>query len=202
MTRRNSIPETSNLHVQRFEPLVPPGQLMSELPASADVHRRVAAARVEVRRILSGDDPRLLVVVGPCSIHDPAAALEYARRLAPLRERLAEDLCIVMRVYFEKPRTTVGWKGLINDPHLDGSRDIAAGLRLGAQAPARHHRLGLPAATELLDPVVPQYIADLVAWAAIGARTTEIADPSRDGQRPLDAGRLQERHRRQPAGGA
>ena len=173
MTKRNSVPETSNLHVQRFEPLVPPGQLIAELPASADVQRRVAAARQEVRRILAGHDHRLLVVVGPCSIHDPAAALEYARRLAPLRERLASELCILMRVYFEKPRTNLGWKGLINDPHLDGSRDMAAGLRLGRKLLLDINELGLPAATELLGPVVAQYIADLVAWTAIGARTVE-----------------------------
>jgi 3-deoxy-7-phosphoheptulonate synthase len=173
MTRRNSVPETSNLHVQRFEPLVPPGQLMAELPASAEVQRRVALARDEVRRILSGDDGRLLVVVGPCSIHDPVAALEYARRLAPLRARLAGELCILMRVYFEKPRTNLGWKGLINDPHLDGSRDMASGLRIARKLLLDINELGLPAATELLGPVVAQYIADLVAWTAIGARTVE-----------------------------
>jgi 3-deoxy-7-phosphoheptulonate synthase len=173
MTRPKSVPATSNLHVQRFEPLVPPAQLMSELPASAEVQRRVATARDEVRGILSGADHRLLVVVGPCSIHDPVAAIEYARRLAPLRERLSDSLCILMRVYFEKPRTNLGWKGLINDPHLDGSRDMATGLRLGRKLLLDINELGLPAATELLGPVVAQYIADLVAWTAIGARTVE-----------------------------
>jgi 3-deoxy-7-phosphoheptulonate synthase len=133
----------------------------------------VLDGRNALRRILDGEDRRLLVVVGPCSIHDPLAALEYARRLAGLRDSVADTLCLVMRVYFEKPRTTVGWKGLINDPHLDGTRDMMLGLRIARRLLLDVNELGLPAATELLGPVVPQYIADLVTWTAIGARTAE-----------------------------
>jgi 3-deoxy-7-phosphoheptulonate synthase len=131
------------------------------------------AARNAIHAILNGTDDRLLVVVGPCSIHDPIAAVDYAERLTTLREHLADRLEIVMRVYFEKPRTTVGWKGLINDPNLDGSFDINRGLRLARNLLAAVNDLGLPAGTEFLDMTTPQYIADLVAWAAIGARTTE-----------------------------
>jgi 3-deoxy-7-phosphoheptulonate synthase len=131
------------------------------------------AARNAIHAILHGTDDRLLVVVGPCSVHDPAAAVDYAARLAALRERLADRIEIVMRVYFEKPRTTVGWKGLINDPELDGSFNINKGLRLARNVLAAVNNLGVPAATEFLDMTTPQYIADLVAWAAIGARTTE-----------------------------
>ncbi|MEO8138112.1 MAG: 3-deoxy-7-phosphoheptulonate synthase [Gemmatimonadota bacterium] len=167
------VPETSNLHVTRFEPLEPPRALLAELPITRRVASTVLEGRVAVRRILAGEDRRLLLVVGPCSIHDPLAALEYARRLAGLREKVAETLCIVMRVYFEKPRTTVGWKGLINDPHLDGTRDMMLGLRIARRLLLDVNELGLPAATELLGPVVPQYIADLVSWTAIGARTAE-----------------------------
>jgi 3-deoxy-7-phosphoheptulonate synthase len=131
------------------------------------------AARNAIHAILNGTDDRLLVVVGPCSVHDPVAAVEYAARLAALRERLCDRIEIVMRVYFEKPRTTVGWKGLINDPDLDGSFDINKGLRLARNVLSAVNNLGLPAGTEFLDLTTPQYIADLVAWAAIGARTTE-----------------------------
>ncbi len=167
------VPETSNVHVTRFEPLDAPRTLLAELPITKRVASTVLEGRVAVRRILAGEDPRLLVVVGPCSIHDPLAALEYARRLAGLREQVADTLCLVMRVYFEKPRTTVGWKGLINDPHLDGTRDMMRGLRIARRLLLDVNELGLPAATELLGPVVPQYIADLVSWTAIGARTAE-----------------------------
>jgi 3-deoxy-7-phosphoheptulonate synthase len=135
--------------------------------------RVVTATRNAIHAILSGADDRLLVVVGPCSVHDPIAAVDYAERLAALRERLSDRLEIVMRVYFEKPRTTVGWKGLINDPDLDGSFDINKGLRLARNVLSAVNNLGLPAGTEFLDITTPQYIADLVAWAAIGARTTE-----------------------------
>jgi 3-deoxy-7-phosphoheptulonate synthase len=173
MTRHSFVPETSNLNVTRFEPLVPPGQLLAELPSPPEVTRGVAQVRDEVRAIMRGRDPRLLVVVGPCSIHDPVAAMEYARRLVEIRERTSDTLCILMRVYFEKPRTNIGWKGLINDPHLDGSRDMATGLRLARRLLLDINGLGLPAATELLGPVVAQYIADQVAWTAIGARTVE-----------------------------
>ncbi|MBP6669847.1 MAG: 3-deoxy-7-phosphoheptulonate synthase [Gemmatimonadales bacterium] len=167
------VPETSNLHVTRFEPLVAPRALLAELPITRGVATTVLEGRRAVGRILAGQDRRLLVVVGPCSIHDPVAALEYAGRLAALRRQVAGTLELVMRVYFEKPRTTVGWKGLINDPHLDGTRDMMVGLRTARRLLLDINALGLPAATELLGPVVPQYIADLVCWTAIGARTAE-----------------------------
>jgi 3-deoxy-7-phosphoheptulonate synthase len=174
MSRPKSlVPETSNVHVTRFEPLEPPRAVLADLPITRAVATTVLEARAAIRRILSGEDQRLLVIVGPCSIHDSIAAVEYARRLASLRKDLAETLELVMRVYFEKPRTTVGWKGLINDPHLDGTRDMMRGLRVARQLLLDVNELGLPAATELLGPVVPQYIADLVAWTAIGARTAE-----------------------------
>jgi 3-deoxy-7-phosphoheptulonate synthase len=167
------VPETSNVHVTRFEPLEPPRAVLAELPITRRVATTVLDARNAIRRVLSGEDRRPLVIVGPCSIHDPVAAVEYARRLARLKDDLAETLYLVMRVYFEKPRTTVGWKGLINDPHLDGTRDMMLGLRTARRLLLDVNELGLPAATELLGPVVPQYIADLVAWTAIGARTAE-----------------------------
>ncbi len=150
-----------------------PAQLISELRPEAEVQERVAAARREVERIIRGEDDRLLVVVGPCSIHDRQAALEYAGRLAALAPALAKDLLLVMRVYFEKPRTTVGWKGLINDPRLDSTFDINLGLRWARELLLQIARLGVPTGTEFLDTIIPQYIADLVAWGAIGARTTE-----------------------------
>jgi 3-deoxy-7-phosphoheptulonate synthase len=137
------------------------------------IARTVVEARETIREILSGRDRRMLCIVGPCSIHDPDAALDYAGRLASLKDATAEQLYIVMRVYFEKPRTTVGWKGLINDPHMDDSCDMREGLRIARRLLIEINRLGLAAGTELLDPITPQYIADLVAWAAIGARTTE-----------------------------
>jgi 3-deoxy-7-phosphoheptulonate synthase len=145
----------------------------AELPLSERAAALVAATRDHIRAILAGRDHRLLAVVGPCSIHDPAAASEYARLLLPLRARLKDRVEVVMRVYFEKPRTTVGWKGLINDPHLDGSYDINTGLTAARRLLTDLADLGMPAATELLDPVTPQYLADVVAWTAIGARTTE-----------------------------
>jgi 3-deoxy-7-phosphoheptulonate synthase len=146
---------------------------MDEIPRTLTATRVVMAARNAIHAILSGTDDRLLVIVGPCSIHDPIAAVDYAERLSALRERLADRLEIVMRVYFEKPRTIVGWKGLINDPDLDNSFDINKGLRLARSLLSAINNLGLPAATEFLDMTTPQYIADLVSWAAIGARTTE-----------------------------
>ena len=164
---------TSDLHVVETRPLVAPALLHTELsidPAASDT---VASARRRIQAILRGDDDRMLVVVGPCSVHDVEAARDYAKRLIPIRERLKDQLEVVMRVYFEKPRTTVGWKGLINDPHLDGSYDINTGLRRARGLLLELAGMGLPAATELLDPVVPQYIADLISWTAIGARTTE-----------------------------
>jgi 3-deoxy-7-phosphoheptulonate synthase len=146
---------------------------MREIPRTLTATQVVTSARDAIHAILNGSDDRLLVIVGPCSVHDPVAAVDYATRLAALRERLAGQLEIVMRVYFEKPRTTVGWKGLINDPDLDGSFNINKGLRLARNVLSAVNNLGLPAGAEFLDMTTPQYIADLVAWAAIGARTTE-----------------------------
>jgi len=165
--------QTHNLHVIETQPLLAPETLQMELPLTEAAATLVAQTRDRIRAILRGDDQRLLVIVGPCSIHDVEAAYEYGQKLQALRRELADRLEIVMRVYFEKPRTTTGWKGLINDPHLDGSYDINFGLRLARQLLLELAHLGLPAATELLDPIVPQYIADLVSWTAIGARTTE-----------------------------
>src|SRR5438876_11616410 len=150
---------------------------MREIPRTLTATRTVLGARNAIHAILSGADDHLLVIVGPCSVHDPAAAVDYAERLATLREQLSDRLEIVMRVYFEKPRTTVGWKGLINDPDLDNSFNINKGLRLARNVLSAINNLGLPAGTEFLDVTTPQYIADLVAWAAIGARTTESQIP-------------------------
>ncbi|NEW88145.1 3-deoxy-7-phosphoheptulonate synthase [Rhodopseudomonas sp. WA056] len=164
---------TDDLRLQKITELSTPAEVMGEIPRTLTATRTVAASRSAIHAILTGADDRLLVVVGPCSIHDPAAAMDYASRLAALRETLADRIEIVMRVYFEKPRTTVGWKGLINDPDLDGSFRIDKGLRLAREVLSAVNNLGLPAATEFLDLITPQYIADLVAWGAIGARTTE-----------------------------
>ena len=164
---------TDDLRILDLKELSTPDEVMREIPRTLTATRIVMAARNAIHAILNAGDDRLLVVVGPCSIHDPIAAVDYAERLAGLREELADHLEIVMRVYFEKPRTTVGWKGLINDPELDGSFDINKGLRLARNLLAAINNLGLPAGTEFLDMTTPQYIADLVSWAAIGARTTE-----------------------------
>jgi len=164
---------TDDLRISEIRELSTPEGVMREIPRTLTATRVVMAARNAINAILNGTDDRLLVVVGPCSVHDPVAAVDYATRLAALRERLADRIEIVMRVYFEKPRTTVGWKGLINDPDLDGSFNINKGLRLARNVLSAVNNLGLPAATEFLDITTPQYIADLVAWAAIGARTTE-----------------------------
>jgi len=164
---------TDDLRIKEIKELSTPEEVMREVPRTLTATRVVMAARNAIGAILDGTDDRLLVVVGPCSIHDPAAAIDYSGRLATLRERLADRLEIVMRVYFEKPRTTVGWKGLINDPGLDNSFDINKGLRLARSLLSAVNNLGLPAGTEFLDMTTPQYIADLVSWAAIGARTTE-----------------------------
>jgi 3-deoxy-7-phosphoheptulonate synthase len=166
-------PVTSTLRIAGIRPLVPPEILMERLPLPAAGAVTVQRTRAETSRILRGEDDRLIVVVGPCSIHDPRAALEYARRLAPLAAELAADLRLIMRVYFEKPRTTVGWKGLINDPHLDGSFAVNEGLHLARRLLLDVIALGLPAGCEFLDPITPQFIADAVTWGAIGARTTE-----------------------------
>ncbi len=165
--------KTRDLRVEGYRPLIPPATMLDELPLSEAGSRTVASAREELVRILDREDDRLIVVVGPCSVHDVVAAMEYARRLAALAKDLASDLRIVMRVYFEKPRTTVGWKGLINDPGLDGSFRINDGLRLARRLLLDLAELGVPAGCEFLDPVSPQYTSDLVSWGAIGARTTE-----------------------------
>ena len=164
---------TDDLRIKELRELRSPEEVISEFPRTDAATRTVISARHALHNILHGHDDRLAVVVGPCSIHDPKAALEYARRLAPVRERLSGSLEIVMRVYFEKPRTTVGWKGLINDPNLDGSFDIDNGLRLARSLLLEINNLGLPAGSEFLDMTTPQYFADLVSWGAIGARTTE-----------------------------
>jgi len=166
-------PVTENTRVRGVTRLVSPREVKEKIPASPEVLARVADYRETCRRILRGEDPRLLVIVGPCSIHDPVSAMDYARRLAALAEEVKDRLFIVMRVYFEKPRTTVGWKGLINDPYLNDSGDIAHGIIVARKLLLDIAELGLPAATEVLDPIMPQYIADLISWAAIGARTTE-----------------------------
>ncbi|MBP8306563.1 MAG: 3-deoxy-7-phosphoheptulonate synthase AroG [Burkholderiaceae bacterium] len=166
-------PTTDDVRIREIKELAPPSHLLREFPCGERASKVTFESRQATHRILHGMDDRLLVVVGPCSIHDPAAAMEYARRLVIERDRLQADLEIVMRVYFEKPRTTVGWKGLINDPDLDNSFQINKGLRLARQLLLEINELGLPAGTEYLDMITPQYIADLIAWGAIGARTTE-----------------------------
>jgi 3-deoxy-7-phosphoheptulonate synthase len=176
-SRRPELPPglqpTRDLRIESFRPLLPPAILLEELPLDETSSSTVARGRAEVSAILNERDDRLVVVVGPCSIHDPVAALEYGRRLKALADELRDELCVVMRVYFEKPRTTVGWKGLINDPRLDGSFAINEGLRLARRLLRDLADLGLPAGCEFLDPISPQFTSDLVSWGAIGARTTE-----------------------------
>ncbi len=164
---------THNWHIQATRPIITPRQLSEALPLTAELAETVVAGRHTVQNILDRKDGRLLVIVGPCSIHDPVAAVDYARHLLPLRNELKDRMEIIMRVYFEKPRTILGWKGLINDPHLNNSCDIETGLKVGRRLLLDIVGLGMPVATEFLDPVVPQYLADLVSWAAVGARTTE-----------------------------
>ena len=159
--------------IERLVPLITPQELFDELPLDDDRVDVLLRGRSSAHAVLDGDDDRLLVVVGPCSVHDVEAGREYAKRLSSEAKRLSEDLLIVMRVYFEKPRTTVGWKGLINDPHLDGSGDVNTGLRMARRFLLEVLGLGLPIGCEFLDPITPQYISDLVCWGAIGARTTE-----------------------------
>ena len=163
----------SDLNIENYEVVIPPSALKSELPLPDAARQLVNDARQTVKNILDGQDKRLFVVVGPCSIHDPALALEYARRLKQLSEQLSDQLFIIMRVYFEKPRTTVGWKGLINDPTLNGSFDIETGLRTARKLLIELTEIGLPLATEAPDPISPQYLQDTITWTAIGARTTE-----------------------------
>src|SRR6185369_3370801 len=164
---------TQNLRVKETTRLLTPRSLKEQLPMTEASNRTVVDSRDRVTRILQQQDPRLLVVAGPCSIHDIEGAIEYGRRLNSLRQEAAGQMEIVMRVYFEKPRTTIGWKGLINDPHLDGSYDIENGLKKARRLLLELTAMGLPTATEFLDPITPQYTADLVSWSAIGARTTE-----------------------------
>jgi 3-deoxy-7-phosphoheptulonate synthase len=166
-------PVTDNLRIASIRAVATPAQVQAELPLNAAAAQTVETTRREIQDVLAGRDDRLLVIVGPCSIHDPQAALDYAARLKPLREQLSKQLLIVMRVYFEKPRTTVGWKGLINDPGLDDSFDIDRGLRVGRELLLTLNTQGMPAGVEFLDILTPQYLADLVSWGAIGARTTE-----------------------------
>ncbi|ARM12639.1 MULTISPECIES: 3-deoxy-7-phosphoheptulonate synthase [Rhizobium] len=162
-----------DLRILEITPLTKPADIIAEIPRTVAVSETVTSNRHAIHKILEGEDDRLIVVIGPCSIHDPAAAREYAERLAEQRQRFSRDLEIVMRVYFEKPRTTVGWKGLMNDPHLDGSYRIEEGLRIARRLLLDVNAMGLPAGVEFLETITPQYIADLVSWGAIGARTTE-----------------------------
>jgi 3-deoxy-7-phosphoheptulonate synthase len=165
--------KVSDLHVVRTEPLPSPARMCSEVPRTEEQIEFVGRSRDEIQQIIFGEDPRFLLIIGPCSIHDPEACMEYARRLKQLADEVRDRILIVMRVYFEKPRTSLGWKGLIMDPHLDGSHDIPAGLHMARGILREVLDLGLPTATEFLDPITPQYIADLVSWSAIGARTSE-----------------------------
>ena len=165
--------QTDDLRITQVRPLIPPAILLEEIPISERASHVVSNARIAIANALDGADPRLVVIVGPCSIHDPAAAIEYAERLAPLARRYADQLLVVMRTYFEKPRTSVGWKGLINDPDLDESFHINKGLRLARRLLLDVNDMGLPTASEFLDTQIPQHIADLISWVAIGARTTE-----------------------------
>ena len=183
--------QTNNLKVSAVTPLIAPADLKQVLPLSEKAAGFVAASREQIQNVLWNRDPRMMVVVGPCSIHDPKAALEYAERLAKLNEELKDQLLLVMRVYFEKPRTTIGWKGLINDPDLDESHQISKGLGIARRLMLDITDRGLPVATEMLDPITPQYMADTISWGAIGARTTEsqthrecrVVSPSRSGSR-------------------
>ncbi|MET0022378.1 MAG: 3-deoxy-7-phosphoheptulonate synthase, partial [Candidatus Thiodiazotropha sp. 6PLUC1] len=165
--------QTDDLRIKAIKELTPPAQIHQELPLTEKASNTVFNTRQQIHQILHGEDDRLLVIIGPCSVHDPGAALDYAQRLQLVRESLKDDLEIVMRVYFEKPRTTVGWKGLINDPTLDDRFEINSGLRLARKLLLDINDMGIPAGTEYLDLISPQYIADLISWGAIGARTTE-----------------------------
>ncbi len=164
---------TDDVRITDIRPLISPAILMEDIPATPEINRMVFDSREDIRRILKKQDDRLAVMVGPCSIHDTAAAIDYAQRLAAVRNHYAKDLLLIMRVYFEKPRTTVGWKGLINDPFMDESYNINSGLRMARGLLLRLGEMGVPAATEFLDVITPQYLSDLIAWGAIGARTTE-----------------------------
>ena len=162
-----------DIHVQSLLPLIAPKDLKDQMPVDEAIVATVVEARETIRKIIRGTDRRLLCIVGPCSIHDPTSALDFANRLRMLKDAVGNEIYLVMRVYFEKPRTTIGWKGLINDPHMDDSCDITEGLRIARTVLLEINRMGLAAGTETLDPITPQYIADLISWSAIGARTTE-----------------------------
>ncbi|UFS69616.1 3-deoxy-7-phosphoheptulonate synthase [Geomonas sp. RF6] len=165
--------KTNNLKIKSITPIIAPADLRQVFPVSAESGACVSRSREAITRILRGEDRRLMVVVGPCSIHDPQGAMEYARRLATLSQEVGEELLLIMRVYFEKPRTTIGWKGLINDPDMDGTHLISKGLGIARALLCKVTEMGLPVATEMLDPITPEYQADLLSWGAIGARTTE-----------------------------
>ncbi len=165
--------KTYDIRIDDFSPLITPETLKSELPISASAAATVLEGRTIIQKIITGKDPRIMIITGPCSIHDEKAALDYAERLVALQQKVQETLYVVMRVYFEKPRTNIGWKGLINDPRLDGSYDVTSGIKKARHLLDRISAMGLPTASEMLDPFIPQYIAGLVCWAAIGARTTE-----------------------------
>src|SRR4051812_42638055 len=165
--------QTDDIRINEIKELLPPAHVLREFPSSEKSAQVTFETRQAIHRILHGADDRLLIVAGPCSIHDVKAAKEYGRRLREVKDRLAEDLLVVMRVYFEKPRTTIGWKGLINDPRLDGSFNINEGIRIARELLLDINDMGMPAGCEFLDMITPQYIADLVSWGAIGARTTE-----------------------------
>jgi len=165
--------KTDDLRIRRIKEVITPSEVMREYPLSDETEKFILETRLVVHHILKGEDDRLLVIVGPCSIHDPVAALDYAKKLVKEREKWSQELLIIMRVYFEKPRTTMGWKGLINDPDLNDTFDINKGLKLARKLLLKINQLGLPAALEFLDIVTGQYLADLVSWGAIGARTTE-----------------------------
>lgn len=172
-TSPDTAPQVANLHVRDMSPLQSPAELKDQLPSNAEAIKTVADSRAAIRRILSREDQRLMVVIGPCSIHDTDAALEYAHRLRQLADTLQDHLFIVMRTYLEKPRTTVGWRGLINDPYLDDSFDMSAGLTIARRLLIEINSIGVPVATEMLDPISPQYLDDQISLATIGARTTE-----------------------------
>ncbi len=165
--------QTNNLNVRKVAPIIAPADLKQVFPLTTEGAAFVSESREQIKAILRGEDKRLMVVVGPCSIHDPEAAMDYARKLAALAAELGDQLFFVMRVYFEKPRTTVGWKGLINDPDMDGTHRISKGLGIARQLFCAITDLKLPIASEMLDPITPQYLADMISWGAIGARTTE-----------------------------
>ncbi|AQT68403.1 Phospho-2-dehydro-3-deoxyheptonate aldolase, Tyr-sensitive [Anaerohalosphaera lusitana] len=164
---------TDNLNIVQFKPLITPDQLKAQHPVTEQTLKSVAQSRHAVQRILRGEDKRRMVITGPCSLHDEKATIDYAQRLKKLQQDCADEILIIMRAYFEKPRTTIGWKGMLYDPHLDGSYDIEFGITQSRKLLCDIAEIGLPTATEFLDPIVPQYIADLITWAAIGARTTE-----------------------------